>query len=208
MSGKRLDEDDFINQCRKVEADISDSQLDRGFKKGMRNYCQPETAYETGRKGQKLSRDLCDGAGWNKLVQQHRKGVRAYCNPANGMSAGGTGDKYNYICPKSMERAFLIEFNKGRKKYLNAEVSLRREEIQSLDQDIRNLNLEKRELQRQLSRVNGGGSISFRYGYRTIRINENTSAEERKAARDDLQSEIRSVAGARSALKSGKRKLR
>ena len=59
---------------------------------------QPETAYETGRKGQKLSKDLCDGPGWRKLVAQHQKGVRAYCDPNNGMSAGGTGEKYNYIC--------------------------------------------------------------------------------------------------------------
>ena len=104
----------------------------------MRNYCQPETAYETGRKGQKLSKDLCDGPGWRKLVAQHQKGVRVYCSPENGMSAGGTGEKYNYICPKNMERAFLVEFNKGRKKFLNAEVEMKREEIRSLDQDIRN----------------------------------------------------------------------
>ena len=47
MSGRRLDEDSFINECRKVEADVSDSQLDRGFKTGMATYCQPQTAYET-----------------------------------------------------------------------------------------------------------------------------------------------------------------
>lgn len=190
MSGRRLDADGFIGECRKVEADVSDAQLDRGFKKGMKMYCQPQTAYETGRRGKKLSKDLCDGPGWRKLAAKHMDGVKEYCNPNNGKGAGATGVKYNYICPKSMERAFLSEFNKGRKNFLEAEASILNDEIKALDLEITELKRDGRELRSQQANLSRGGSISIRNGFRNIQINESTTPEEREKARKDLDDEV------------------
>lgn len=193
MSGKRLDEDRFIHECRKVEAEVSDAQLDRGFKKGMAKYCRPDTAFQTGRRGKFLSQDLCDGPGFKKLKARHREGVREYCRADNGFSAGATGEKYNFICPKSLSREFLREFNKGRKSYLEGEIGNRREEIAHLDREIRELNRERKEVNQQLNNVSRGGTISIRNGFRNIRITERTSPEERKQIRDDLQGDLQQV---------------
>ena len=44
MRGDRLNADKAVNECRKVEADISETQLDLGFKSGMQKYCDPTNA--------------------------------------------------------------------------------------------------------------------------------------------------------------------
>ena len=51
LDGRRLSGDDFIQQCYKAEGEVAESDLDKGFKTGMAMYCQPDTAYQTGRGG-------------------------------------------------------------------------------------------------------------------------------------------------------------
>lgn len=158
LQGKRLDQDDFILQCRKVEADVRDSELDLGFKKGMKSYCEPETVYQTGRKGQFFNKDMCGAGGLKILLARHGDGVKDYCHPKNGFTVGTTGTAYNMICPKNLESEFLIEFNKGRKVYLDLTISQRTEEISrnkseisSIERKIQSLRFDLSDSRRRLS---------------------------------------------------------
>ena len=136
LRGEWLASDKLVNECRKVEANIQESQLDQGFKNGRQRYCTPENSYKTGKEGDLFSRDLCDGPELGPLLANYRRGVTDYCAKANGQNAGASGKKYQNICPKELEPAFLAEYRKGRKKYVLAMITHREEDIRDLDSKI------------------------------------------------------------------------
>lgn len=142
--GQRTSTDGFLGQCEKEEAKIDHAALSQGFQKGLGEYCTPEFAHRLGKQGDFLSEDMCAGAMELRMRPEHAAGVREYCQAANGETAGSSGRKYNQICPKELETAFLPEFKKGRRKYLAALVAQKQAEIQDIDQDV--LALERRRL--------------------------------------------------------------
>lgn len=136
LEGRRLSGDQFILECNTAEADVDESGLDRGFKAGMQKYCLPETVYQTGRSGRFFTEEMCTGSGLNNLRTQHRVGVLEYCQKSNGYNAGAVGNPYNKICPVDLERAFLPEFNRGRKRYLATVVSQNNSQINELNSQM------------------------------------------------------------------------
>lgn len=139
LSGQWLNSDTTVSECRKVEAEISESQLDQGFKAGMSKYCSREQAYQIGKLGDFFSRDLCEGPQINVLLNEHKKGVKDYCAKSNGQQAGASGKKYQNICPKELEPAFLVEYRKGRKRYVQTMIENRQGEIRENENKINTL---------------------------------------------------------------------
>jgi hypothetical protein len=45
----------------------------------------------------------------------HADGVRVYCRESNGFSVGHSGATYQGVCPADLERAFIAEYNAGRR---------------------------------------------------------------------------------------------
>lgn len=133
MDGRRTTGDQFVNDCRKAEADIDESQLDLGFKSGMQKYCTPDGIYKVGRDGNFFNTDMCSTSGLNTLRLRHNDGVLEYCKKANGYSAGASGKEYNKICPRELERDFLPEFNRGRRRYLSTRISQNQGQIGELE---------------------------------------------------------------------------
>lgn len=152
MEGRRLSGDQFISECYNAEADVAESDLDRGFKSGMEKYCQPETVYITGRNGNFFSTEMCTGQGLNTLQAKHKAGVLEYCQRSNGYAAGSKGKPYNKICPASLEAAFIPEFNRGRKKYIVAILSDNNQEINRLENQITRTQVDLRFKTAELSR--------------------------------------------------------
>lgn len=136
LEGRRLSGDQFILECDKAEADLDESVLDRGFKAGMQKYCLPETVYQTGRNGHFFNEEMCTGQGMNSLRTQHRAGVLEYCQKSNGYHAGAAGIPYNRICPIELEKTFLPEFNRGRRRYLGLIISQNNSEINELNSQM------------------------------------------------------------------------
>lgn len=151
MDGVRPAQDSLLQQCRKAEANISESQLDSGFKEGMNRYCQPEVAFQTGKRGAFLNQDLCDQSQVAILLEKHRLGVREYCLKENGYPVGASGAAYNKICPGDLEREFQKEFHRGRKKFLSLRMQQGREEIQSKQSEISRLEVQRGFLQGRLA---------------------------------------------------------
>nr|BFD61020.1 hypothetical protein CKG001_31270 [Bdellovibrio sp. CKG001] len=136
MRGQWLNADNTLNECRKVEADIQESQLDRGFKSGVEKYCSGPNTYLIGKSGDLFSRDLCEGSQINVLVAEHQKGLRDYCAKSNGYTAGTSGKRYQNVCPKDLEAAFLPEYRKGRRKYVQSLIESKDKQVRSIDMDI------------------------------------------------------------------------
>ncbi|PWU17654.1 MAG: hypothetical protein C5B49_08415 [Bdellovibrio sp.] len=136
MKGVRPSNDDYIGKCRKAEANISEAQLDNGFKEGMANYCRPDVVRQTGRRGENLNLDLCDPGQTRQLQQVHAQGLREFCQPDSGFTFGSTGKVYGKICPADLEAGFLKEYQRGRKKYLSAMVVESQQKVADLDHQL------------------------------------------------------------------------
>ena len=201
MSGKRLQGDNFLQECQKVEAQIDHPAVDQGFKAGMGNYCKPEVAYQTGKKGDFFNENMCDVGGVRKLKARHAQGVRDLCQPSQGKAKGATGWKYNNICPKDLEPGFLRTYNVGRKIYLGGVVKSKQSEIVSLDQKISDYNRQKTELSMRLRnlgsvgkttkrRVVDVGSGKFEESYSSTTPSQE-SPEQLRLQKDDLERKIR-----------------
>lgn len=185
LEGRRLTGDQFVSECYNADAAVAESALDRGFKSGLEKYCQPETVFQTGKSGQFFSTEMCTGQGLNLLAVKHRAGVQEYCQKSNGYASGAKGKAYNKICPAEFEAAFLPEFNRGRKRFLESSISENEKQVNRLDHEIAGLQNELRfktsELQRYQYVIEGSKDEKFMQ-----RLNE-LSRE-----RQNLESSIRS----------------
>ena len=150
MSGKRLNSDDYLSACRKVDADIQEAQLDLGFKSGMSNYCKPEIVFASGKKGQFFNTEFCDPGQIKILTVKHQEGVHVFCEPSSGFTFGSSGGVYNQICPKAGEDAFLKEYRRGRKRFLSASTSENQKRIQKIDSDVQQSTIHKTSFENDL----------------------------------------------------------
>ncbi len=137
LRGERISNDQQVNRCRRAEAEISDSQLDVGFKAGMSRYCQPETAYQTGKQGDTLNSDFCETNLIGLLKHKHADGIVAYCK--DGLTAGQSGKKYKNVCSADLEKTFTPNYKKGRKTYLEGLMVVKRNQIASYDIKLNDL---------------------------------------------------------------------
>lgn len=181
MQGRRLSGDERVRQCEAAGADVNGAELSRGFKAGMANYCMPETVFQTGKKGEFFNVEMCDGEQPRALQKRHADGVKEYCAKTNGYTAGATGKKYNNICPKDLESAFLPEFNRGRKVYLKATIENNENRIEEIDQSVRNLDRERMMLMTQMAAMGDGKILTREVKYDPI---TRSSREETKVVED------------------------
>lgn len=149
LRGERASNDEKANRCRKIEADISESQLDVGFKAGVRQYCHPEGAFQIGKKGDLFNWDFCDTSNGPALRKKHEEGLFAYCQ--DGQSAGLSGKKYNGVCPASSEKTFLPDYRKGRKKYLQGTLQIAQDQLRQNDSQSDRVYSEKLMVETRLS---------------------------------------------------------
>lgn len=134
LRGERLSSDDMVNKCRKAEADMSESQLDLGFKEGMSRYCQPDGAFKTGRNGDSFNIDFCDSGSLPRLTQKYQEGLKQYCQ--NGEEIGSSGRVYKNTCPAELEKIFLPPYKKARVKYLKALVDSKSAQLQMNERSL------------------------------------------------------------------------
>lgn len=178
MKGQRISNDDKVLSCRKAEANMSEAQLDVGFKAGMSQYCRPEIVLQTGKKGENFNLDLCDPGQGRILLAKHREGVKEFCAQDNGYQVGASGKVYNKICPPEMEKAFLKEYNRGRKKYLQAMVSESMAKSHDLDRQVSEKDQQVRNLQYQMSLIPAPATLIQRNTSPTGQVTTSTSTED------------------------------
>jgi hypothetical protein len=142
LRGDRISNDEAVSVCRKAEAEISESQLDVGFKAGMSRYCQADGVFQTGKSGELFNTDFCEPGQLSMLKQRHADGLKAYCG--DGMTAGLSGKKYKNVCQAALEKTFLPEYRKGRKKYLQGMIQNAEAKVRESNIEIDKLSYEKR----------------------------------------------------------------
>jgi hypothetical protein len=155
MSGKRLDADDYVKQCQKVEAKMSYSDLDVGFKAGMSHYCQEDNVYAVGKAGKPFSYDMCDGQSLKKMKLRYDKGIAEFCQPEKAYRYGASGEIYFNVCPKTAEEAWLKEYRRGRKVFLTAKIEEKRRQMMDLDSQIGSMQLHESTLRAESMSLSG-----------------------------------------------------
>lgn len=186
MSGKRLNEDNELRSCEKVEAEINYQELDLGFKSGMGNYCKEDTVLQTGKSGKKFNSSLCDSGKASRLKKIHQKGVRIFCRSKNGYKFGASGVKYNGICPEDLEDKFLSRYKKGRKKYLLGKISDTEMTINMKKNRVAQLNNEMTAVQNRLNYMRSR-QVSVSVGGQTVEVKDG-SKEQAERLTNELNS--------------------
>jgi hypothetical protein len=190
MSGQRLDSDPFLKECKQVEAMIDHAAVDKGFKAGMAAYCKEDVAYQKAFEGENYNYDFCESNKFTKLRASFDSGRRKLCS-TGGYQFGAKGKKYAGQCSQLGEAAFLKNYNRGRRVYLNNEIRIAQDEIYSNNRKIQNLNYEVGRLNNQLMRLGSGNVIVKERKYDEF---SNTYREEVRVEKDhSVQHEITSL---------------
>jgi hypothetical protein len=183
--GQWLESDTYLNECKKVDADISASQLDLGFKAGREKYCSKENAFALGRKGRLFAKDMCEGPELKLLLSQHLVATLEYCKQDNAMEAGLSGLPYLNVCPDNLEKKFMPPFRKGRLKYLEVSIVEKEKRVQShearartLESDRYSLDHRRGNLQREKNRLDS---------YKSMQLANGTPSGQQQAALYDGQ---------------------
>lgn len=136
LKGQYPQNDQQLKECRRAKADIDESQLDQGFKRGRELYCHPERAFLTGKQGDAFATDICDQAQVKGLLRKHAEGIRAFCTPESGKQLGASGKEYNHVCPADLEAAFKNAYSKARKGYLEGLLPGLQQQVQQKQSQI------------------------------------------------------------------------
>lgn len=198
MKGKRIDSDSFVKECTKVEAEVNFADLDTGFKAGMAKYCEPQTVFQVGKNGEPFSTEMCDGSDLRLLKAKHLEGVKVFCEPENGEAFGKTGKVYQDVCPKEMEKAFLVEYRKGRKIFLNHLVDEKERKIDDIELSISDYQRERNLKVVQLAAMPSGKVYQRKKTYNPVTRSYSEEVavkddEDVKRRRQDIESDINSI---------------
>lgn len=185
MRGDRLDQDQFINNCRKEEVEINSAVLDKGFKVGMKDYCRPQTAYEIGKNGGKLNRDFCDTHEFEMMAKKYQEGLGLYCSADSAFDLGASGKIYTGVCSPENEKALMPGYKKGRKQFLQLSINQNKSKILDFDREIQMMNQDLNRLTYQLSMI---PQPEQRYNYATKKYETEDNYEWQ---RDSLNTQIR-----------------
>lgn len=111
----------------------------------------------------------------DEYLQGRKQGLKAYCLPNNGFRVGLRGVEYSYVCPKALEKSFLIEYQRGRTIYLQQKkVNELETEIESVEKQLKKLTKKIKTTERNL-------------------LEEGVSRQERKALLESLREQEREV---------------
>ncbi len=144
-SGRYLEEDGFIKECKKVDR-ISDQQIDIGFKSGRERYCTYESFLRNGEAGEPVNFKMCDNLVLKDMQMRYAQGLKSYCTSKTGYTVGASGKVYKNVCLKKSEEDFLPPYFKGRKEFLT-------KQIEQLTQDIASLQNLQSDLSRQIQLI-------------------------------------------------------
>jgi valyl-tRNA synthetase len=141
-----------------------------GYRDGLQGELQSVLS-----KHQKACSEYQISLNLDDYLQGRKQGLKAYCLPNNGFSVGLRGVEYSYVCPKALEKSFLIEYQRGRTVYLQEQrVDQLETEIASVKKQLKKLTKKIKTTERNL-------------------LKEGVSRQERKAILESLREQEREV---------------
>lgn len=159
LLGKPLESDPQLQSCRKVEAEMSDSQIDLGFKSGRKVYCQPDYARGESAQGRFYNFEFCqfDNKTLNEAKKHFSEGLKSFCTEDQGLKKGAAGWEYNQICDanKDQLKDFMRGLHRGRVQFLRSEVNRISSQIAHKSSEMRTERYEIGNLQGRIAQARG-----------------------------------------------------
>lgn len=137
-SGKYLEEDGFVKDCKGVDR-VSSQQLDLGFKLGREKMCTYDEMFRRGRQGEPVYFEFCEALSKTQMKLNYDNGLKIFCTESSGLFYGKSGAIYLKVCPVSSEALFMSGYKPGRTEYLNQLISSQKSEIIQLEADYTEL---------------------------------------------------------------------
>lgn len=181
LSGQRPEEDSLVQKCRKAEAKVDESLLDKGFKKGQESYCKPEYTFKLGKSGEPFQESMCQGLNLTRLKASHAKGIKEFCRVENAYPFGASGKLYQNACSAEVEKAYLKEYHRGRKTYLSALISEKELSLERSKKEEQSLEGKRSALEGELRGLNFAFSAT------------NSANPELIKRKESVESQIRSL---------------
>ncbi len=101
-----------IQDCARFKLTVNTGQYQKGWQVGVRQYCQPQTAYNMGVNGAPYN-DICPSDLAGKFNQAYRSGLRKFCVPATGYNIGRAGQPMPNFCASDQVTAFRNAYASG-----------------------------------------------------------------------------------------------
>lgn len=135
FSGKYLEQDQFVKQCREFDL-VNAQQLDQGFKLGRDQSCSYDEIERRGKLGEPVNFGFCDGLEPKAMKRRHLDGLLVFCTQANGFTYGKAGALYQKLCSPKQEMEFLPAYHKGRRLHLTERKDLLQKQIAELEETV------------------------------------------------------------------------
>lgn len=126
-----------INDCARYKLTVDTNAYAKGWRKGVRQFCQPSNAYDLGAAGRQYNR-VCPTDLARNFSHAWRRGLRRFCTPQNGYSVGRSGKDYPNYCAPDLAQAFNSQYRRGKTIYDREQVLRRR--INDISRQISHLN--------------------------------------------------------------------
>jgi hypothetical protein len=147
-SGRYLEEDKLVKQCKDVEI-INGQQLDGGFKLGREKMCSYDEVQRRGQSGEPVYFSFCDGLSEGQMKSKYELGLKQFCTETSGLSYGRSGQVYKKVCNFQSEIQFMKGYRPGRSEYLALKIKNSKIEIEQLNINLKQFTYQQDSLNSQ-----------------------------------------------------------
>lgn len=144
-----------VSDCARFNIEVNVKPYASGWRKGVREFCSPDNAYQLGVRGQ-ANPQLCPADLSKQFARSWRRGIRKYCVPQTGYNLGRNGQGLPQFCPPGQFVAFNNAYQDGKRVFkreqsLKSQIATVSSSISSNNYDIDNNNRKIDDLNRQLT---------------------------------------------------------
>jgi len=186
-----------ILDCAKFKLKINQAGYTKGWKAGVRQYCQPGTAYQLGTQG-KTYNHICPADLAPKFDQSWHRGLKQYCVPSMAYQTGRAGQQIPLFCNPNSDKKLQRAYHAGLR--VHQRIGGLQNQINSLNDQINKLNSQIAAKRKEVNRIENMMS----------KPNTSTLAKQlaKKAIHDDytkindLQNQIKELTSQKNAYQS------
>lgn len=125
-----------IADCAKFQLNVDVTAYTKGWRSGVRDFCQPSRAYQLGVDGQTYNA-VCPSDLSTTFSRSWKKGLRKYCVPQTGYSLGRSGRAMPTFCAPDQLVRFRNAYEDGRRIY--GVIASMQQEVDRLNSQISDL---------------------------------------------------------------------
>ncbi|MCH9769541.1 MAG: DUF2799 domain-containing protein [Gammaproteobacteria bacterium] len=129
-----------IQDCARFKLTVNTVKYHRGWQAGVRQFCQPNTAYNLGVNGATYN-NICPRDLAAKFNRAYRHGLRKFCVPPTGYNIGRAGKPLPDFCAPDQVVAFRNAYADGRRIFIT---------LQNIQNQINDLNGQIGDLNNQI----------------------------------------------------------